>query len=116
MNRKEAARFAMCLKHNWTIDFNRMEEFCDRVLEAFELERRHVRKMEAQRKELRRFNATTPEYRLQEEFERGRNQGFNEAMAEMHKRDRPVHIVVSRAYQQGRNDALKELEAQEEKE
>ena len=66
------------------------------------------RKVEAQRKELRRFNATTPEYRLKEEFERGRDCGFNEAMAQIHERERPVNIVVARAYQEGRRDAMKE--------
>ena len=34
MTREEAIHFAECLKHNWTIDFNDMEEFCDMAIEA----------------------------------------------------------------------------------
>ena len=34
MNREEAIHFAECLKNNWTIDFNDMEEFCDMAIEA----------------------------------------------------------------------------------
>lgn len=34
MTREEAIHFAECLKHNWTIDFNDMEDFCDMAIEA----------------------------------------------------------------------------------
>ena len=34
MTREEAIHFAVCLKNNWTIDFNDMEEFCDMAIEA----------------------------------------------------------------------------------
>lgn len=36
MIREEAIHFAECLKHNWTIDFNDMEDFCDMAIEALE--------------------------------------------------------------------------------
>lgn len=35
MTREEAIHFAECLKNNWTINFNDMEEFCDMAIEAF---------------------------------------------------------------------------------
>ena len=38
MTREEAIHFAECLKHNWTIDFNDMEEFCDMAIEALQRE------------------------------------------------------------------------------
>ena len=34
MTREEAIHFAVCLKNNWTIDFNDMKEFCDMAIEA----------------------------------------------------------------------------------
>lgn len=34
MTREEAIHFAVCLKNNWTIDFNDMEDFCDMAIEA----------------------------------------------------------------------------------
>lgn len=34
MTREEAIHFAECLKNNWTINFNDMEEFCDMVIEV----------------------------------------------------------------------------------
>lgn len=40
MNREEAIHFAECLKHNWTIDFNDMEDFCDMAIEALSPRRR----------------------------------------------------------------------------
>ena len=36
MTREEAIHFAVCLKNNWTIDFNDMEEFCDMAIEALQ--------------------------------------------------------------------------------
>lgn len=36
MTREEAIHFAECLKNNWTINFNDMEEFCDMAIEAIE--------------------------------------------------------------------------------
>lgn len=38
MTREEAIHFAVCLKNNWTIDFNDMEEFCDMAIEALQRE------------------------------------------------------------------------------
>jgi hypothetical protein len=38
MTREEAIHFANCLKNNYTIDFNDMEEFCDMVIKALEQE------------------------------------------------------------------------------
>ena len=38
MTREEAIHFAECLKHNWTIDFNDMEDFCDMAIEALSAE------------------------------------------------------------------------------
>ena len=34
MTREEAIHFAECLKHNWTINFNDMEDFCNMAIEA----------------------------------------------------------------------------------
>lgn len=34
MKREEIIRFANCLKNNYTIDFNDMEEFCNTVIES----------------------------------------------------------------------------------
>lgn len=34
MTTKEAIHFANCLKNNWTINFNDMEEFCDIAIRA----------------------------------------------------------------------------------
>ena len=34
MTTKEAIHFANCLKNNWTIDFAKMEEFCDMAIRA----------------------------------------------------------------------------------
>lgn len=36
MTREEAIHFAECLKHNWTIDFDDMEEFCEIVIKALQ--------------------------------------------------------------------------------
>ena len=41
MTREEAIHFAVCLKNNWTIDFNDMEEFCDMAIEALSAEHKH---------------------------------------------------------------------------
>ena len=38
MTREEAIHFANCLKNNYTIDFNDMEEFCDMVIKALKQE------------------------------------------------------------------------------
>jgi hypothetical protein len=38
MTKEEAIHFANCLKKNYTIDFNDMEEFCDMVIKALEQE------------------------------------------------------------------------------
>jgi len=40
MTREEAIHFAECLKHNYTIYFNDMEEFCDMAIKALEQEPR----------------------------------------------------------------------------
>ena len=34
MNRDEVIHFAKCLKNNYTIDFNDMEDFCNAVIES----------------------------------------------------------------------------------
>ena len=34
MTTKEAIHFAECLKNNWTINFNDLEDFCDMAIEA----------------------------------------------------------------------------------
>ena len=34
MTREEAIHFAECLKNNWTINFNDMEDFCNMAIEA----------------------------------------------------------------------------------
>lgn len=38
MTKEEAIHFAECLKHNWTIDFNDMEDFCDMAIETLQAE------------------------------------------------------------------------------
>lgn len=34
MTREEIIHFANCLKNNYTIDFNNMEEFCNEVIKS----------------------------------------------------------------------------------
>ena len=34
MKREDVKYFANCLKHNYTIDFNTMERFCNEVIES----------------------------------------------------------------------------------